>query len=121
MNLPFKSFFLVLNCIFFANQVDAKQYTFEHVGLDDNIDLEVFNKGSQPPGTYSVDIVLNAFKKDNKDVVFFEKEAESGQVELKPCINVKTLIELGVDVDKINEISSQKDNNEYCVNFNAIP
>ena len=47
-------------------------------------DVSVFNQGGQPPGTYTVDVLVNGERVDKRDVVFSLEKDEKGRPFLLP-------------------------------------
>lgn len=80
-------------------------------------DLSSFESGSQAPGTYHVDIVLDDQTIDTRDIEFKAVTDKNGDSDLQPCISVETLKSWGVKTELFPELS--KDGT--CANFGAIP
>lgn len=79
-----------------------------------NIDLSVFEKGSQAPGIYRVDIALNGTSIDTQDLEF---RASPDGSKLVPCLTKALLEKYNVRVSLFPALSE----NESCVNITAIP
>ncbi|EPL4527089.1 FimD/PapC N-terminal domain-containing protein [Enterobacter asburiae] len=78
--------------------VTARTYTFDATMLGDSAsgaDISLFNEGGQLPGTYTVTILLNGERVDNRDVVF-SLQREDGQPLLVPCLSMEQLSRYGV-------------------------
>lgn len=78
-------------------------------------DLSSFENGSQAPGTYRVDIVINGQLVDTKDVNF--KSSEQAENKLEPCLSVAMLQSYGVKTSLFPELEQD----EGCANLSAIP
>ncbi|MEL4013170.1 fimbria/pilus outer membrane usher protein [Dryocola clanedunensis] len=84
-----------------------------------DIDLTMFEEqGTQPPGTYHVDIYVNNDMVDTRDVEFQLKKTADGPERLEPCLSVKQLSEMGVKTDHFPALGSAE---EQCANLSAIP
>ncbi|ENE1421908.1 fimbrial biogenesis outer membrane usher protein [Salmonella enterica] len=80
-------------------------------------DLSAFETGSQAPGRYHVDVVLDDQVVDTLDVDF--RTAESGDdSRLEPCFRVEQLKAWGVRTDQFPDLSMDKSD---CANLAAIP
>lgn len=80
-------------------------------------DLSAFENGSQAPGTYHVDIVLNEQVVDTLDITFISKN-NAEQPELIPCLKVEQLKSWGVKTELFPALAQKNDN---CVDLDAIP
>lgn len=97
----------------------ARMYTFSPSMIEggQNVDISLFNKGVQLPGTYRVDVLLNGERVDSRDVVFSEAKNAEGQPYLQACLSVEDLSRYGVSVEKYPGLSGTG----KCVRLSAIP
>lgn len=82
-----------------AINAEGKTYTFSPALLDGGgagTDLSVFSQGSQLPGTYPVDILLNGTLIDSRPVVFTRMSDKDGHSGLIPCLPRDVLLGYGV-------------------------
>ena len=77
-------------------------------------DLSNFEKGSQLPGTYYVDIVIDNKTVESRNVTF----TSGTDNKLMPCLSVVQLKQWGVKTDNYPDLQS---GNEECANLSAIP
>lgn len=80
-------------------------------------DLSVYEAGSQAPGTYHVDIVLDEQLVDTRDVVFKTVSDKKGDSVLQPCFSVEDLKQMGVKTEIFPNLSA----GGQCANLAAIP
>ncbi|WBM72578.1 fimbrial biogenesis outer membrane usher protein [Buttiauxella sp. WJP83] len=80
-------------------------------------DLSAYEAGSQAPGVYHVDIILDEQLVDTRDVEFKAITDKNGDQNLAPCISLETLKSWGVKTELFPELKTD----EQCVNFGAIP
>lgn len=80
-------------------------------------DLSVYESGSQAPGTYHVDIILDEQQVDTRDVQFFSVSDKEGESFLQPCLSLDTLRYWGIKTDLFPDLT--KGGN--CANISAIP
>ncbi|WP_392435862.1 fimbria/pilus outer membrane usher protein (plasmid) [Yersinia sp. HM-2024] len=98
----------------------AKEYKFnpdllgEHSG---SVDMTLFNKGNQPPGTYYVDIFVNGEQVDSRDIIFSLKKDSEGRMGLEPCLSVNSLYKYGIRVEDYPALLSEME----CANLADIP
>ncbi|MBV7559734.1 fimbria/pilus outer membrane usher protein [Enterobacter sp. ENT02] len=79
-------------------------------------DLTTFENGSQIPGTYYVDIVLNGKVVDHGDVEFGYLDS-TNKVKLTPCISIEQLRKWNVKTDLYSQLNTSTNS---CVNMSAI-
>lgn len=115
-------------CIAFA-LVNAMQTVYardsfnaELVELDNpgtgKADLSAFESGSQAPGKYHVDIILDDQLIETSDIDFTAvKSGEEGD-SLKPCLSIEQLNRWGVKTALFPDLASK---DASCVNLQAIP
>ena len=82
-----------------------------------NIDLSTFEDGSQAPGTYQVDIIINDQLVDSRNVDFKSEKNAAGESVLTPCLTVALLQSYGVKTDLFPKLGAA----EQCANLSAIP
>ncbi|KHJ69697.1 hypothetical protein QU24_02240 [Pantoea rodasii] len=90
---------LVIGIALAAFQAQGKAYTFSPVlvsGGGNEADLSLLNQGSQLPGTYSVDIVLNEMRVDYRALVFVSVLDKHGHQILVPLLNRDVLSGYGI-------------------------
>jgi len=80
-------------------------------------DLSAFEEGSQAPGTYQVDVIINDQQVDSRNVDFKSVKNAAGEEVLSPCIPVALLQSYGVKTDLFPELGAP----EACANLSAIP
>ena len=81
-------------------------------------DLAAFEAGSQAPGTYHVDVMLDNELVDTRDIEFKTSGAPNDEGKLEPCLTVEQLKEWGVKTDLFPALAVD---NERCANLHAIP
>ncbi|WP_436876621.1 fimbria/pilus outer membrane usher protein [Siccibacter turicensis] len=82
-----------------------------------NIDLSTFEEGSQAPGTYQVDIIINDQQVDSRNVDFKSEKNSAGESVLTPCLTVALLQSYGVKTELFPDLGAA----EQCANLSAIP
>ncbi len=81
-------------------------------------DLSAFESGSQAPGKYHVDIILDDQLIETRDIDFtLEKGGEEGD-SLRPCLSIEQLNGWGVKTALFPDLASKGGS---CVNLRAIP
>lgn len=80
-------------------------------------DLSVFEAGSQAPGTYHVDIVLDEQLMDTRDIEFKGATDANGDTVLQPCLSLEQLKAWGVKTELFPALATSG----QCVNLAAIP
>lgn len=93
-----------------------------------NVDISVFNEGSQLPGIYPVDILLNGDVVDSREMVFHQARDKSGKRFLKTCLTEALLTQYGVKTEQYPGLfaarASEKttdDETQQCAALTAIP
>ncbi|EOX3825306.1 fimbria/pilus outer membrane usher protein [Enterobacter quasiroggenkampii] len=81
-------------------------------------DLAAFEAGSQAPGTYHVDVMLDNELVDTGDIEFKTSGAPNDEGKLEPCLTVEQLKEWGVKTELFPALAVD---NERCANLHAIP
>ncbi|MBG0619424.1 fimbrial biogenesis outer membrane usher protein [Enterobacter roggenkampii] len=81
-------------------------------------DLAAFEAGSQAPGTYHVDVMLDNELVDTRDIEFKTSGAPNDEGKLEPCLTVEQLKEWGVKTELFPALAVD---NERCANLHAIP
>jgi len=113
---------IVAHCgIFLAPQALARDlYSRNLLELDNpdyrNIDLSAFNRGSQLPGSYRVDVVLNNELMETTELDFFQSGAADGEAVLQPCLSADRLRKYGVRTHLYPALGRDK-----CASLAAIP
>jgi len=105
--------------LFFPAQSLARDvYSRNLLELDNpdykNIDLSAFNAGSQLPGNYRVDVVLNNEPVETTSLDFIQ--GADGQPALQPCLSVEKLRQYGVRTELYPALGREK-----CASLSAIP
>ncbi|SNY71434.1 fimbria/pilus outer membrane usher protein [Enterobacter sp. CC120223-11] len=80
-------------------------------------DLSAFESGSQAPGKYHVDVVLDEQQVDTLDVQFDTVKEPDGEESLQPCLSVEQLKGWGVKTELFPDLNKGGE----CVNLAAIP
>ncbi|UYU30499.1 fimbria/pilus outer membrane usher protein [Siccibacter colletis] len=80
-------------------------------------DLSAFEEGSQAPGTYQVDVVINDQQVDSRNVEFKSVKNAAGEDVLEPCLSVALLQSYGVKTELFPELGAE----DACANLSAIP
>lgn len=65
-----------------------------------NVDISLFNQGSQLPGTYPVDIYLNGQQVGERDVTFSLERDQDGRPYLYPCLSIAELSGYGIRTEE---------------------
>lgn len=90
------------------------------IELDDpsmkGADLSSFETGSQMPGTYRVDVVLDDQYVDSLDIPFVAVKSADGEDTLQPCLKIEWLKNWGVKTDLFPGLNSKGD----CADLSAI-
>lgn len=82
------------------------------------VDLSHFESGTQSPGTYHVDILLNDQWLESRDVTFSATRNAEGNEQLEPCLSVEQLALWGVKTTLFPALGSD---NKTCANIQVIP
>ena len=81
-------------------------------------DLSAFESGSQAPGTYHVDIILDDQLMDTRDIPFAMAKTADGSEALQPCLSIELLKQWGVKTDLFPQLAVEESD---CANLQAIP
>lgn len=82
------------------------------------VDLSVFERGNQAPGTYRVDVYVNRQQVDSLEINFVRSQAPETSDSLVPCLSVEQLKSWGVNTDQYPGLAT---NGSQCVSLSAIP
>jgi outer membrane usher protein len=82
------------------------------------VDLSAFERGTQPPGTYHVDVVLNNQLQETRDVSFDAGKNADGSPTLTPCLSVEQLAQWGVKTALFTDLVVP---DHACARLAAIP
>lgn len=80
-------------------------------------DLSTFDKGTQAPGKYHVDIFINKDKIETRDVEFTLTNSADGKSSLQPCLSASDLKKFGVRTELFPNLTDASG----CANLSAIP
>lgn len=80
-------------------------------------DLTAYESGSQAPGIYHVDIILDEQLVDTRDIEFKSFQDKNGEQSLTPCLSLATLKSWGVKTELFPELSAEA----QCANLAIIP
>jgi outer membrane usher protein len=80
-------------------------------------DLSSYESGSQAPGVYHVDIILDEQQVDTRDIEFKTVNDKNGEGDLQPCISAALLKSWGVRTELFPDLSADA----KCANLAAIP
>ncbi|HDD8358615.1 TPA: fimbria/pilus outer membrane usher protein [Escherichia coli] len=123
-------FVMAMCSICHANSGVGRTYSFDSTLLNSdakNIDLTLFEAGTQLPGKYPVDIILNDSRVDSLEMFFHTAHDSEGKPYLKTCLTQDMLVRYGVKVEMYPElfhISGKKNNvgaEEECADLSVIP
>ena len=84
----------------------------------DKADLSAFESGSQAPGIYHVDIIVDDAFLETGDIQFTASKADNGDASLQPCLSLAQLKRWGVKTALFPALSA---GHGECVNLQAIP
>jgi len=84
----------------------------------DKADLSAFESGSQAPGIYHVDIIVDDAFLETGDIQFTASKADNGDASLQPCLSLAQLKRWGVKTALFPALDAEKSG---CVNLQAIP
>ncbi|EPO4108228.1 fimbria/pilus outer membrane usher protein [Enterobacter cloacae] len=84
----------------------------------DKADLSAFESGSQAPGIYHVDIIVDDAFLETGDIQFTASKANNGEALLQPCLSLAQLKRWGVKTALFPALSA---GHGECVNLQAIP
>lgn len=91
------------------------------VGDGGNVDVSLFERGGQLPGTYPVDILLNGSRVDSRNVTFSQGEDANGAPVLVPCLSQETLSHYGVRGEDFLPPSGEEGESDRCFALSDIP
>ncbi len=128
-------FITLIGQVAWLNTCMAGVYTFDTSMLNGggkNIDLSLFENGSQLPGVYPVDIILNGSRVDSRDMAFHSEKNTEGKPYLKACLTKEMLARYGVKTEDYPGLflrgvkghdgnNDGKADNEVCADLSAIP
>lgn len=80
-------------------------------------DLSSFEEGSQAPGKYRVDIIINEQMVDTREIEFKAIKNSKGDETLEPCLSVALLQSYGIKTTLFPGLGEEGE----CANFAAIP
>lgn len=80
-------------------------------------DLSMFEAGSQAPGVYHVDIVIDDTTVDTQDITFKAVKDKDGDTVLHPCLSLEQLKNWGVRTHLFPNLASSGE----CVDLSVIP
>lgn len=80
-------------------------------------DLSAYETGSQAPGIYHVDIILDDQLVDTRDIEFSALPDSKDDIALQPCLSMTQLKDWGVRTELFPQLVSQGS----CANLSAIP
>ncbi|HAI4889981.1 TPA: fimbria/pilus outer membrane usher protein [Escherichia coli] len=110
-----------------AEDVIAHTYTFDASMLKGKgVDVTLLEEGTQLPGTYPVDIILNGSRVDSGEIIFHTERDSSDKPYLRACLTREMLVHYGVKIEEYQNLfhsNSDKDNGvgENCADLSAIP
>ncbi|MBE1251890.1 fimbria/pilus outer membrane usher protein [Enterobacter cloacae] len=84
----------------------------------DKADLSAFESGSQAPGIYHVDIIVDDAFLETGDIQFTASKGDNGDASLQPCLSLAQLKRWGVKTALFPALDAEK---SECVNLQAIP
>lgn len=100
----------------------SETFNTELVELDNpgmgKADLSAFETGSQAPGTYHVDIILDDQLMETRDIAFAAVKSDDGNEILQPCLSIDQLKQWGVKTALFPQLASGKSD---CADLQAIP
>ncbi|WP_419236830.1 fimbria/pilus outer membrane usher protein [Serratia fonticola] len=113
--------FIGLACL--SGQGEAREYRFDAAlleGAGKNVDVALFERGGQLPGTYTVDILLNGERIDTREVTFRQSQGRDSRSLLSPCLTVEQLSHYGIRVENFSALSAGNGAGG-CADLSAIP
>lgn len=81
------------------------------------VDLSSFARGTQKPGKYRVEVVVNDQSVDTREIEFKSVASPQGEPLLQPCLSTGLLQSYGVKTEQFPDLGQEGE----CVNFAAIP
>ncbi|EJF5326483.1 fimbria/pilus outer membrane usher protein, partial [Escherichia coli] len=113
-----------------SGEARTRTYSFDASQLNGGgkgVDLSLFEEGTQLPGIYPVDIILNGSRVDSRDMFFRTARSPDGSLYLKTCLTREMLVRYGVKVEEYPELfhsSIGADNSgnkgQMCAELSAI-
>ncbi|EKY6398832.1 fimbria/pilus outer membrane usher protein (plasmid) [Escherichia coli O170:H18] len=124
--------YIMVSSTFFCNYSEGAQtYSFDASLLNGGgkgINLSLFEEGSQLPGVYPVDIILNGSRVDSREIDFRTERGRDGRPYLKSCLTREMLIRYGVKVEEYPELfrlgvraEKSGEGGQVCAELSAIP
>ena len=100
----------------------SETFNTELVELDNpgmgKADLSAFESGSQAPGTYHVDIILDDRLLETRDIRFMAVKDANGSETLQPCLSIGQLKAWGVKTALFPQLDAGEGE---CADLRAIP
>ncbi|MEX7696057.1 FimD/PapC N-terminal domain-containing protein, partial [Enterobacter hormaechei] len=100
----------------------SETFNTELVELDNpgmgKADLSAFESGSQAPGTYHVDIILDERLLETRDIRFMAVKDANGSETLQPCLSIRQLKAWGVKTALFPQLDAGQGE---CADLKAIP
>lgn len=81
------------------------------------VDLSIFEKGNQAPGTYRVDVFVNNQQVDSLEIRFVRSQIPEASDALMPCLTVEQLNSWGVNTNRYPALTAE---GSQCANLSAI-
>ncbi|MEB7742507.1 fimbria/pilus outer membrane usher protein [Escherichia coli] len=97
------SFSLTCSGGLYCADAQARTYSFDVSQLGDvgqDVDISLFEQGTQLPGVYLVDVVLNGERVDSREMAFHLEKDAGGAPFLQACLTREQLMRYGVKVDE---------------------
>lgn len=116
------AFFIALALAACSHAAEARDFfNPELIELDNpglkGADLSAFESGSQLPGRYRVDVILDKQVVDTRDIDFKTLKNANGEESLQPCLSVELLKSWGVKTSLFPDLLTDNE----CANLAAIP
>ena len=124
------AFAVMLACAFiYSSAGEARRYSFDASQLNgggEGVDLTLFEEGTQLPGIYPVDIILNGSRVDSREMAFHTERDRDGYPYLKTCLTRDMLARYGVKIEDYPKLFRQgygggSKDAEACADLSAIP
>ena len=81
------------------------------------VDLSAFESGSQLPGSYRVDVIIDDLIVDTREIEFDAVKGADGEESLQPCLSVSQLKRWGVKTEQFPALGTD----DECAKLSAIP
>ncbi|WP_447831038.1 fimbria/pilus outer membrane usher protein [Aeromonas salmonicida] len=130
MRKIYKGLLLSLVLMYSLYSYGEELYIFDNAFLGDknSINVNIFNQGKQLPGIYEVEVIINGTLVGNQEVLFTEDIKNGNGTGLMPCLNIATLSQYGIDVEKYSgslryynvDLPSEL-NHDSCVDIDSLP